>query len=495
VTKKGRGILARTWRWLGAWRFFLLLAFTYGYFHQGSDPNQTSRLALVRAIVERRAVDITPDHHLTLDKGGVGGKMYSDKAPGVALLLTPFYAAMHAADRVVGHRREERGIQRAQLHTLSFVAASVPGLIAAYLLLQTLLLFGTSRGLAELLTAGWGLGTIVFPFATVIFGHVLAAAFVLGAFYLVQKWRVAGERVTFARAALLGLLWGASIITEYPTGMLVAMTGLYVLSLEWSRPAVVRVLGGAALGAALPFGAHVAFTLVAYGSAAVLPYKFLVEPIFVAHTSAGILGIGVPTKIGIWGVLLSPYRGLFFLSPFLALVFVGFARWSASGEHRREMWLSAALVAGYLVFATSYYAWDGGGSTGSRHLVPALAFFVLAISFYARSSSRAATVTATLVVPSIAILYLCTAVIVQMPEAGPYEGNPFYVRVLPSVLRGSFEPNLQDAFYGREQGDAAYNLGTLLGLSPRASLLVPLLAWLLAYAGELVPRRVARAVA
>jgi hypothetical protein len=470
---------------------FLLIAFTYAYFHQGSDPNQTSRLALIHAIVERHAVDITPAKAMTLDKGGFRGKAYSDKAPGVALLLAPPYALMRWTDRLAGRSPDERGLQRVHLHTLSFLSSGLPATLGAWFLFHTLLLMGSTRRMAELLTASWALGTLVFPFATLMFGHALAAALLLGAFYLLQKWRVEGTAIDLSRAAWLGLVWGTSIIVEYPTGTLVAITGLYALGFDRTPRGIVRVLVGCGLGAALPFGAHAAFAYIAYGSPFVLPYKFLLEPIFVAHTSAGILGIGIPTKVGIWGALFSPYRGLFFLCPFLALVFAGFWRWFATAELRREMWCLAALVAAYLVFATSYYAWDGGGSTGSRHLVPVLSFFVIAIGFYARSSRRAAIFTVALVVPSILIMFLCTAVIVQMPEGGVYEANPFYTLVVPSVLRGVFDRNMQDAYYAREQADAVYNLGMLFGASPRLSLLFPALAWALAYGiGSLPGRRV-----
>ena len=180
------------WRWLAKTRFFLLLAFTYFYFHQGSDPNQASRLGLVHAMVERHATDITPDHALTIDKGRFQGKMYSDKAPGVAFLLTPAYALLRATDAVLG-RPSNRGIERARLHMLSFVAAGIPGVLATWFVLETLLLWGFSRALAHLLAAGYGLGTFVFPFSTLIFGHVLAGCLIAGAFWLVQKWRVANE--------------------------------------------------------------------------------------------------------------------------------------------------------------------------------------------------------------------------------------------------------------------------------------------------------------
>lgn len=482
------------WRWLAKTRFFLLLAFTYLYFHQGSDPNQASRLGLVHALVERHATDITPDHALTIDKGRFQGKMYSDKAPGVAFLLTPAYAILRATDAVLG-RPANRGIERARLHMLSFVAAGIPGVLATWFVLETLLLWGFSRAIAHLLAAGYGLGTFVFPFSTLIFGHVLAACLIAGAFWLVQKWRVANEPIGLVRAIGLGVIWGSSMIVEYPTGLLVAVSGLYTLSLSPRPSAIARILVGCGLGAALPFGLHVAFTLHTYGTFFSLPYKYLVEPIFLGQVSTGALGIGIPTKLGLWGVFLSRYRGAFFFSPFLALAFAGLSAWLRSKRLRRELWATIAIIALYTVFATSYYAWDGGGSLGCRHLIPAIAFFVFAVGAFARSGKWPLMVTSALVVVSIGILYLSTAVIVQVPEAGPYEGNPFYDIIVSSLLRGDLDHNFQDAYLPLFRADASYNLGTLVGMAPMMSLLVPPLAWLLSYAPDFVRWRRAHAVA
>src|SRR5439155_1021125 len=92
-----------------------------------SDPNQTGRLLLARAIVERHAPDITPWHALTIDKGFKDGKFYSDKAPGVALLATVPYALMRAVDPVAGLDPESHAVQRVKLHVVSIVLSAFPG--------------------------------------------------------------------------------------------------------------------------------------------------------------------------------------------------------------------------------------------------------------------------------------------------------------------------------------------------------------------------------
>src|SRR5689334_14196736 len=70
-------------------RLFLLLFVTYAYFYQGSDPNQASRYLLAHAIATRGAPDITPEHAKTTNKAQLGGRFYSEKAPGVSLLAVP----------------------------------------------------------------------------------------------------------------------------------------------------------------------------------------------------------------------------------------------------------------------------------------------------------------------------------------------------------------------------------------------------------------------
>src|SRR5688572_20849388 len=60
-------------RWLG-----ILLFVSYGYFVAAPSWNDTSRFDLTRALVERRALDIDPDHRNTGDKAFRDGHYYTD---------------------------------------------------------------------------------------------------------------------------------------------------------------------------------------------------------------------------------------------------------------------------------------------------------------------------------------------------------------------------------------------------------------------------------
>ncbi|HEX7666507.1 MAG TPA: hypothetical protein VF407_18400, partial [Polyangiaceae bacterium] len=159
--------------WLSRFRFFVLLALTYAYFFQGSDPNQSSRFFLTRAIVVRHAPDITPDAAYTIDKGEKDGKYYSDKAPGISLLAVLPYALMRATGVA-----ETRSVEHVELHLLTILLAGIPATFAAWLLLRTLLALDVRDDHASLLVFGYALGTLSFPYATMFYGHALAAALV-----------------------------------------------------------------------------------------------------------------------------------------------------------------------------------------------------------------------------------------------------------------------------------------------------------------------------
>jgi hypothetical protein len=460
--------------WLWKRRLFVLLALTYAYFYEGGDPNQGTRILLTKAIVDRGEPHITAYHATIIDKSAKDGRFYSDKAPTVSLLAALPWKLMNVLDRLAGIDGSSRTVQRARLHVIVIAVSVAAGVAAAALLRRVLVLFGSKEENADLLTLGYGLGTLAFPFSTVLFGHQTAAAILLGAFWLAVSTRTYSNR----RLVALGALWGCSIVTEYPTGILVACTGLYVLAADLRRREIARVLGFSALGAIGPFVVHSLFLWWAFGNPTKLPYTYMAEPIFLAHTSTGILGINAPTFVGFFGSLFSRYRGLFFLCPFLLLTFLGFRAWILVEQRKPELRLVAAMVVAYVLFNAGYFAWDGGGSTGPRHLVPALPYFVIPIGFFLDRSRVRRAVVWTTIVPSVAIMLACTAVCIQVPEGDPFRANPLYQIVVPALAHGEVAMNHQDIFSTAPRADAAYNLGMLFGLHGVASLVPLLLVWL-----------------
>ena len=181
--------------------------------------------------------------------------------------------------------------------------------------------------------------------------------------------------------------------------------------------------------------------------------------------SGGVLGVNVPTALATYGSLLSPYRGLFFYCPVVALAVVGVGSWIDSAKDKATLPVVLAAIAIYMLFGCSYYAWDGGGSVGPRHLIAILPLFMLLVAFFADRSRWTFGVTLGLTVISSAVMLAVTSVLVQLPIGDTFRANPFYDVVVRGILDGNGEISSQDAFLPYPRGDGAFNLGMIVGLT------------------------------
>jgi hypothetical protein len=471
--------------WIRRARIWILAAFTYAFFFSGGDPNQATRYSLVESLVDRRAPDITPVHFRTIDKGYKRQRFYADKAPGLSLLATVPYAVMRVADVAFGIDPGGREAQLSKLYVLSLIFAGLAGAVSAAMLRRLGLLLGCSERASELVAFAYAFGTIAFPFSTVLFGHQLAAALLLTSFVLLLESRERGRLARPRVLAALGALWSLAIVVEYPTALLVAIFGVsaLVLGYDEKNPArsLLTTLSWAALGGAPVLVVHALFLIWCYGKFA-LPYVYVSEPFFRAHMTGGILGIGLPQRVATYGSLVSPYRGLLFYCPVVALFVVGVGAWIDSRRAPVALFILAPAFAIYLLFLCAYYAWDGGGSTGPRHILPALPFFLLPIAFFADRGRASFAVTMALTVASSVIMLASTAVLVQQPQGDVFAMNPLYDLVFPALANGTVGVNSQDAFVPFPRADSCFNWGTLLGLPPGATPVVVGLAWAVSYA-------------
>jgi hypothetical protein len=85
----------------------------------------------------------------------------------------------------------------------------------------------------------------------------------------------------------------------------------------------------------------------------------------------------IPLLEGLWGVLVSPMRGLFYHSPVLLLALVGFA----VAVRRRDRFFAALFVGALAVVpvAAKWIVWWGGHCFGPRLLADAMPLWVLAL--------------------------------------------------------------------------------------------------------------------
>src|SRR5262249_15064390 len=125
--------------------------------------------------------------------------------------------------------------------------------------------------------------------------------------------------------------------------------------------------------------------------------------------------------------------------------------------------------------------WDGGGSIGPRHLVPALAFFVVPIVWFFRSGRAAQGTTLVLLAVSAFIVWAATSVVVELAIGDSATTNQFYTFVLPTFIRGGSNINPADVYHFGPRADSSYNLGKVMGIGGRLSYLPVWGLWVVCY--------------
>jgi 4-amino-4-deoxy-L-arabinose transferase-like glycosyltransferase len=409
-------------------------AIAYALMMQPLGWAQTSHYALVRALSHRTA-KIDAYHWETRDKSWYDGHFYAVKGPGLALFTLPLYEVFHAVgaektsvwaarrarenaagrwsaggrpNGLYGNSLERALRVRTQIEAETGMVWAL-GLLGA--VLPAVLMLLLVRSLAERVEPGLGtaaaviLGaaTLVLPFATLYFSHLLAALLGFAAFAVLWREREGPPRLALVAAA--GLLSGLAITTEYPLAIVGGIVGLYALS----RGGVIRRAFTYGLGVAAGIVPLAAYNLWAFGSLTHNTYKDAVKIQGVSGhavlglNDSGFFGIGMPSVHGLLQVLFAP-RGLLVLSPVLALATVGTVLLYRRGRRAEALTIGAVAIA-FLVYNSGYYLPYGGGSPGTRFLIPILPFCAVPLALALR---RFPAVTLALAVPSTVLMLVAT---------------------------------------------------------------------------------------
>jgi hypothetical protein len=450
---------------------FATLLASYAYvLPRWADWSQNSRLDLVLAMVDDGTLSIDKYYQNTGDYALFDGRHYSDKAPGVAFLGAPVYAAARPllragpAQALLGRiarsdafgatlRKDGSGLLADKisftivLYIVTLVVAAVPSALLGVLLFRWLASFDRRAGWRTGVALIYGLATPALPYAGGLFSHQLVACLLFGAFYL--AWLIGQRAIRPAWAIAIGLLLGYAVISEYPAALIAAGVGLYtIVALPNRRWVLGLLLGG------LPPG----LLLVAYNWAifhSILPLGYEYSALYGDIHGQGFLSLVGPNLPALWGISCGAMRGLFFVAPVLLLAVPGFVAWWRLRQQRREWAVCAWACASFFVFNGSTVMWQGGFAIGPRYLLPMLPFMVLGLgAFAARWHARwwAAALLGGLALWSAMVVWAETLGGQAFPDWSP---NPLFEYSLPRLVAG----------------DIARNLGMALGLRGWASLI------------------------
>jgi len=377
---------------------FCLAFFAAAYFYAGAGWNQNATFDLTRAVVERHTFIIDAYAGNTGDVSYGNGHTYANKAPALSFLAAIPFAIVHA----IGITNLAIACYLCTLFTCGVLFALIPAL---------LYLEGRKRGVDPLWSASVALivafATELFPYSTVLMVMVPGGALMLVALTARRAW-IAGFAAALATS--MYYICGPAMVVIGAQRVMASRRAEGDSARAEARPALSYISGALPILIGLAFYQYLCFGSFLTNSMAKTDPRFL---------SKGAL-FGLPSFDALYGITISPYRGLFFFAPVLLLAIVPLFRDYAL----------FAISAMFFLFNLCYINWDGGFGVGARYLVPLIPLWGIALL-----RLRWRKVAVALAVVSFAINFAATAVDPQPSATIP---RPLTQYILPLLVRGHF---------------------------------------------------------
>lgn len=415
---------------------FLSTFFTFAFFNQGGGWNQNARFAEVRAMAEegRFAINnflvyrLDPGSHDLVRRpltgtvyefegqrhrlcwvdmnynlipvlesdGGPGvvddpmievcssgdicylpktGHFHPNKPPGTSFLALPGYWVILQIERALGINPDHAWVLTVNVWLTTILSVGLISALGCVLFYRLAREFAAgSEWPAVIATLAFAFGTTYLPFGTILFDHNLTASLLVASFYFVRK-------NTGGAALLAGLCAGLAVLTNYVSAGAVFALGFYALFSRgdvfkfstWSwKNTLLFCAGGLPLALVL-FGYHT----INFGSPLTFATDFQ-NPVF--KDPNGALGMFSKPNPYVGAILLvSPYRGIFWLAPVLILGLIGLCAWLRQKTWVAEARLCLAVFAFFFLVNMSFNGYHGGYTAGPRYLVPGIPFLALGI--------------------------------------------------------------------------------------------------------------------
>ncbi|MBW2652693.1 MAG: hypothetical protein JRC57_06375 [Deltaproteobacteria bacterium] len=360
----------------GYFLFFILFFVSYGYFFQGGGWNQNIRICLTRAIIHHGTftVDRFKEDSKEMEFVNAGnwafynGHYYSNKSPGLSFLAVPSFAlAEYCLKHLLPNDPEQQVLFSAYFSNLctTVLMSSLLCLLIFHVFHH---FFQMSIRDSFLLMLFYGFGTIAFSYSTTFYCHQPAAFCSFLSFVLVMHIRKDNFQKKGIVALLAGFSAASAVLIEPSALFILAAVSLYLVSFKEGRRCFPSfILGGIPIGMVLGW-----YNFVCFGHPLASSYNYANE--MVMFKVDGRL-FGIPSFAQLNWLLLSPYRGLLFLSPVFLMVLPGMVFFLKKKEWRAEAVTSVCISLCFIFFIAGFYGIVT--ATPPRYLLPAFPFFFL----------------------------------------------------------------------------------------------------------------------
>jgi len=423
--------------------FLVFVAFaSLGRF--GTNPS--SRFMLTKDLVLYQQLNLSKqdvDFYSGLDYSIKDGNYFSDKPPGFSFLTIPLY--------VLGDYFFKIGINLPKSDSFNYGGdANAFFLIVIFVVLFNALgsmkFFDTLRILkfnkkSALITAIiFSFGTLFFVYSYNLFLHSFVASLLIFATYYLLKGKK--RDLIFS-----GIFLGFSILCEYSIILIVPLFVLYLSRLKNFKKNIFYFL----IPIIFELGLLGLYNLLAFGS----PFTFS----YMISTFVDTQKFDHPLFTGLYELLISNWRGLFFYNPVFLLSIFGFLLMQKNYKKESFLFLFPFLI--YLFFFSTYRYLSGGLAYGPRHLVTIFPFlgFLLAPCFDKRFYGQMKKISSidkiyffvVLVLLAVSFFYTFLGIYVTPQAAPEIDLNPVYNFSWPAFLRGDKESfllkNYQPIYY------------------------------------------------
>jgi hypothetical protein len=329
--------------------FMLNLLISSFYIDTWKNANTTSRALPIITYFEDGTFRFDKYHELTCDKSLIDGHYYTDKAPLPTYVVLPFFGVMVKLGIITPDTNGN--LLGDHIFILGgFLTGSIP--YVCIMLLVFIAIKNLNTTISPILLSILPFyASFIYVFTGTFFPHILSGLLMLIAYIYLKK-----DNHLFA-----GIFAGLSFLCEYNLAVFFFLWVLQLIGRKKAfKPAVIYCLG---ILPSLLFILY--YNYVFTGSPFVMLYKY--------HNFDQLnsnYGFTIPEFKSLWGLSFSWYKGLFYYTPFLILIFImAFIPVLKKGG---KFILTNYLILPsflYYLFIASYFGWWGGWTHGPRFLL------------------------------------------------------------------------------------------------------------------------------